>query len=660
MENLSLSEKPSGGEEANIHSKCACDVANGEENDKREDHDTSVGDDAAANSPSKKKRKPKKKAKKLIAPPSVQAAEESLPWSLASSARLGRHAVAKRAISPGDLVLVEAPVAAVVRSQYVKSVCHTCFRELPKLGPAGMQPQKESDQPYKQYCSCACALADDFAGVTMSVHAKIDDLAIKTQVDPQLLRLILELDSKRATSAPAVKPHRTPEGTWVLEIDSSVSSEPKTSKPACNGSPAEGSQKQSGGDKSITKEAPVDTAGSAAAASNGASEHPPEAHVNGNGSPKRAVGKAEGLGALRCKLEDVETLSGHWDKSPEGWRKSVRAGCESLRQTILSDGRYQPGSLQQFLDLAAIINNNAHGVGAANSANTDSALGLYPALSMLNHSCLPNCVFASCGTDMQVRAIRPVAAGEQLTVAYINLMEPRSIRARLLMETKHFACACERCSAPLETHPDRFLEAVRCTASGCESGWLLEQRADDLSEGDTWRCVGGCGAAVPARSATGPTGPLDVSDSFRNDWQHAANMLRYKGHVAARPAFESVLAAADARLHPMHVIAFDSLMPLVNCCRQAGDGAGAIKHLSRMLDTMDAICGLPTVEVGNLYDLLGKLYADRAGSAPAALRARAKKQARDAWARALSAWTVSLGEHNERCTELSSRMKLLR
>lgn len=70
-----------------------------------------------------------------------------------------------------------------------------------------------------------------------------------------------------------------------------------------------------------------------------------------------------------------------------------------------------------------------------------------------------------------------------------------------------------------------------------------------------------------------------------------------QGHPAARPAFESVLAAADARLHPMHVIAFDSLMPLVNCCRHAGDGAGAIKHLSRMLDTMDAICGLSTVEV---------------------------------------------------------------
>ncbi len=73
------------------------------------------------------------------------------------------------------------------------------------------------------------------------------------------------------------------------------------------------------------------------------------------------------------------------------------------------------------------------------------------------------------------------------------------------------------------------MQAVRCTGSGCEGGWLLEQRADGLSEGDTWRCVGGCGVAVPARLAGGPgTGPLDVSGSFRNDWQHAANILRYK------------------------------------------------------------------------------------------------------------------------------------
>lgn len=75
------------------------------------------------------------------------------------------------------------------------------------------------------------------------------------------------------------------------------------------------------------------------------------------------------------------------------------------------------------------------------------------------------------------------------------------------------------------------------------------------------------------------------------------HLICVQGHAAGRPVFEAVLARAEGVLHPMHVSAFDSLMPLVNCCRSAGDGAGASRHLARMLDTMEAVCGLPTVEV---------------------------------------------------------------
>ena len=43
-------------------------------------------------------------AKKHVAPPSVVAAEPRLPWALATTQRLGRHAVAKRDIAPGMLI----------------------------------------------------------------------------------------------------------------------------------------------------------------------------------------------------------------------------------------------------------------------------------------------------------------------------------------------------------------------------------------------------------------------------------------------------------------------------------------------------------------------------------------------------------------------------
>ena len=57
-----------------------------------------------------------------------------------------------------------------------------------------------------------------------------------------------------------------------------------------------------------------------------------------------------------------------------------------------------------------------------------------------------------------MRALRDIRAGGQLTVQYVNLMEPRAVRQGMLAE-RYFACACERCSEPLATSTDRFLEA---------------------------------------------------------------------------------------------------------------------------------------------------------------------------------------------------------
>jgi hypothetical protein len=60
---------------------------------------------------------------------------------------------------------------------------------------------------------------------------------------------------------------------------------------------------------------------------------------------------------------------------------------------------------------------------------------------------------------MRVRAVRAVPVGGQLTVAYVNLLEPRRVRAAELAATKHFTCACERCCEPLAGSSDRLLEA---------------------------------------------------------------------------------------------------------------------------------------------------------------------------------------------------------
>ena len=54
--------------------------------------------------------------------------------------------------------------------------------------------------------------------------------------------------------------------------------------------------------------------------------------------------------------------------------------------------------------------------------------------------------------------MRAIPKGEQLTVSYINPTEPRKIRAMELKATKHFVCACERCTEPIAATPDMMLE----------------------------------------------------------------------------------------------------------------------------------------------------------------------------------------------------------
>jgi hypothetical protein len=83
----------------------------------------------------------------------------------------------------GSLVLLEAPVATVIRTQYARTSCHTCAKELPS--PADPSSAEAAAAPYKRYCSRACAAADVRAGLAQDVHRKISEVA--AQADVRLL-----------------------------------------------------------------------------------------------------------------------------------------------------------------------------------------------------------------------------------------------------------------------------------------------------------------------------------------------------------------------------------------------------------------------------------------------------------------------------------------
>jgi len=113
------------------------------------------------------------------------------------------------------------------------------------------------------------------------------------------------------------------------------------------------------------------------------------------------------------------------------------------------------------------------------------------ATARLNHSCFPNALRGpgkEAGTT-EVRALRPVPVGQELTISYIGeelLFRPTSERQARLQAQWQFLCGCERCFAP---DP---LRAFRC--QHCSKGFAYA-----LPDGSLAACAH-CGRHSPAEA----------------------------------------------------------------------------------------------------------------------------------------------------------------
>jgi predicted nicotinamide N-methyase len=136
--------------------------------------------------------------------------------------------------------------------------------------------------------------------------------------------------------------------------------------------------------------------------------------------------------ALQCRVDELDD---------ESWR-DFTALCDKLQA--------------RSKDARSIWNSNsfpmedvmADGHAAARDGVVRS--GVYRICSRINHACRPNC-FAAWSTALgrqTVHALRNIARGEELSVAYVGGAEagPRACRQRLLSDKYHFACTCAACS----------------------------------------------------------------------------------------------------------------------------------------------------------------------------------------------------------------------
>eukprot|EP00435_Cladocopium_sp_Y103_P057745 s329_g20.t1 len=73
-------------------------------------------------------------------------------------------------------------------------------------------------------------------------------------------------------------------------------------------------------------------------------------------------------------------------------------------------------------------------------------IGLARRVALMNHSCRPNCEIDYNGNATAVvKAIRPIPAGEELTISYIDETKPLRVRRSRLERRYGFRCFCRRC-----------------------------------------------------------------------------------------------------------------------------------------------------------------------------------------------------------------------
>ncbi|AEO58286.1 hypothetical protein MYCTH_33039, partial [Thermothelomyces thermophilus ATCC 42464] len=65
--------------------------------------------------------------------------------------------------------------------------------------------------------------------------------------------------------------------------------------------------------------------------------------------------------------------------------------------------------------------------------------------AMINHSCAPNAFVTLEGCQLRVRSLKPIAAGEEITVSYADPTLPVFNRQKFLKETYFFDCRCKGC-----------------------------------------------------------------------------------------------------------------------------------------------------------------------------------------------------------------------
>ncbi|KAK9803460.1 hypothetical protein WJX73_004414 [Symbiochloris irregularis] len=161
-------------------------------------------------------------------------------------------------------------------------------------------------------------------------------------------------------------------------------------------------------------------------------------------------------------FDDVTALLSHWDKLDD--QRKVRYAQMAVITRQYMQGSTSAAELPDEKEIAIMLARfacNNHTI--MDDENNPIGLGMYPLGALLNHSNEPNVVPTFEGPRIVFRAIRAVAAGAELTVAYLDLLTPAAELRHALAYHYFFNEATAEACTPSTSFAERTeYQQIRC------------------------------------------------------------------------------------------------------------------------------------------------------------------------------------------------------
>ncbi|XP_077494043.1 protein-lysine N-methyltransferase SMYD4-like [Amblyomma americanum] len=305
---------------------------------------------------------------------------------------------------------------------------------------------------------------------------------------------------------------------------------------------------------------------------------------------------------------------------------------------------------------------NAHAITSLESRTTQEddvvvtteqvriATAIYPSASLMNHACSPNIISNfPCGSTLVVRAVRKIAAGEEVLNCYGPHYQRMSFaeRRQTLQEQYFFTCGCTACNAGEDA--EQRLQALKCE--------YCDGPLNTPDDGGKAACLD-CGTTQECLARE--------QKAFRmHDLYVQGVQLAEKGnHLEALQRLNKCLKAREKLMYKHNLKLLEAKDMVAKCFCAIGDFRSACDVLRPAVDAIREIYGENSIELANELQKLSDVLVN---AVPQAIRQEASAEEidhliRDADAvidEAMTIYILHYGRRHHTTRDLQAKRRML-